>query len=220
MSHVLLNVRSAVALCAAMFIALWANSGAFASDALHPLTITQVEADKTAGVLYIHGRNFGAALPEVRLADGVLSVQQNSDNLLVVLLPASYFDPPGEYLLSVSVGPNVSQNDVFDVTLGAVGPQGPVGPPGLKGDPGYTGALMCRYPVGAQSDSYAVPGSYVGCDAGESLTGGLCLSAPGSVASTAQLQILNGTLVYTCLVRGPQVPGGWVVAQAFCCKIH
>jgi hypothetical protein len=59
--------------------------------------------------------------------------------------------PAGDYLLTVSRGSGQSQNDEYDLTIGAVGPQGPIGetgPQGPKGDTGEQGPIGETGPQG------------------------------------------------------------------------
>ncbi len=57
---------------------------------------------------------------------------------------------PGDYLLTVSRGTGQSQNDEYDLTIGAVGSQGPEGPAGPAGADGADGAPGPQGPEGPQ----------------------------------------------------------------------
>ncbi len=46
--------------------------------------------------------------------------------------------PDGDYLINVSTGNGQSQSDEYDLTIGAVGPQGDQGPQGQQGPPGVS----------------------------------------------------------------------------------
>jgi len=86
--------------------------------------------------LTISGLNFGASVPTVTvdlLPTGVIS---NTDTTIVANLPLTV--TAGSYLLQVT---NTTANKTvsFDVTLGAVGPEGPMGAPGNVGPAGATG---------------------------------------------------------------------------------
>ncbi|WP_434386500.1 hypothetical protein [Melittangium boletus] len=55
---------------------------------------------------------------------------------------------PGSYLLTLSTGPNLDQNDAFDVTIGTAGPKGDTGAQGPQGPKGDTGAQGPQGPKG------------------------------------------------------------------------
>src|SRR5438128_837117 len=108
----------------------------FAGNPPPQLVITSAQVDFGIGRLYVTGKNFGSATaPEVKLNDQVLTVMSFTDGTIDAVLPAGIV--PGSYILNVSRGPSTTQNDVFDVTLGAVGPKGDKGD---KGDQGLTGS--------------------------------------------------------------------------------
>ena len=56
----------------------------------------------------------------------------------------------GEYLLSVSTGSGQSRHDEYDLTIGAVGPQGEPGPEGPQGPQGEMGMTGPQGPVGPE----------------------------------------------------------------------
>lgn len=112
------------------------------------LYITAAITDFLNGELVIAGVNFGTAEGRVTIAGlehgPVLSW---SDTQISVPLPAL---PPGSYLLAVSRVPadgrrggpvslTVRDVNVFEVTLGAVGPKGDKGDKGDQGAPGIQG---------------------------------------------------------------------------------
>jgi hypothetical protein len=93
------------------------------------LIITNVEVDYTQRQMFIYGRNFNTptgAPPIVHLMEIGVDVKIYGPSTVVVALPELLLRP-GSYLLTMSAGPNVEQNDSFDVTLGTVGSQGPEG---------------------------------------------------------------------------------------------
>jgi hypothetical protein len=121
------------------------------------LTITNVEVDYAQGQMFIYGRNFGTGVPPiVHLMEIGVTVKTYGPSSVVVYLPPMLMRS-GSYRLTMSTGPNVEQNDAFEVTMGAVGPQGqkgdmgaqgPVGPQGPKGDTGAQGAVGPQGPKG------------------------------------------------------------------------
>ena len=85
------------------------------------------------------------------------SVNMISANEIVVNMQSEI--PAGDYLLRVSTGSSVVHQDVYDLTIGAVGPQGelgpigpmgPQGPQGEQGDTGPTGPEGQQGPQGEQ----------------------------------------------------------------------
>ncbi len=91
------------------------------------LVITNVEVDYSQGQMFIYGRNFGTSgpAPAVHLMEIGMDVRTYGPSTIVVVLPPM-LQRAGSYLLAVSTGSNPEQNDSFEVTLGAVGPQGPM----------------------------------------------------------------------------------------------
>ena len=103
------------------------------------LNITEVAIDNPNAPtrLMISGEDFsfGPGPLVVTLGDfGALAIVGiPTDTEITVLLPANI--PPGDYLLTVARGTGQSQGDEYDLTIGAVGPQGPRGPgPEADGD--------------------------------------------------------------------------------------
>lgn len=88
----------------------------------------------------ISGTDFEFGEPlEVTLAGVPAIVTSSTDTTIIAtVLTASY--PAGDYLLNVSTGNGQSQNDEYDLTIGAVGPAGPAGADGEAGPPGPPGA--------------------------------------------------------------------------------
>lgn len=92
--------------------------------------------------LLIVGEDFDFGSPlEVSLGGfGPLAIASATATEIDALLPADL--PAGDYLLTVSTGSGQSQNDEYDLTIGAVGPRGPQGipgPPGPRGEQGPQG---------------------------------------------------------------------------------
>jgi hypothetical protein len=249
-----------------------------AQETQNRLVITNVEVDYAQGQMFIYGRNFNTptgAPPIVHIMEIGVVVKIYGPSTVVVSLPPT-LQRPGSYLLTMSTGPNLEQNDSFEVTLGTTGPQGPkgdtgaqglqglkgdkgdkgeqgpvgpqgvgeqgpvgpqgakgdkgeqgpVGPQGAKGDkgeqgvPGYTGALSCRTVTGPAVNSYSLPGSYVSCGEGESMTGGACWSYPTTVGTAGNPQWVGGQHVYACVLRGTSSTTVTVTSRAYCCKVR
>jgi hypothetical protein len=217
-TKVALSVKAAcrLSLCIIFIGSQWANASD--PDPLHPMVVTQVEVDQPMGLIYVHGRNFGSTAPDISFADETLSVRSSNDTFLVAALPPVYFATPGAYLLKVSVGPNVPQNDAFDVTIGAVGPkgdtgsQGPAGATGPKGDKGDTGSQGPAGATGPKGDkgTQGPPGDVVAgasCAATRVTKNSCAFSIPALMAgqvyvsgvitlnqSSALVQCWNGTV--------------------------
>ena len=201
------------------------------------LVITNVEVDYAQSQMFIHGRNFSTYTgvpPTVHFMEIGMDVKTYGPSTIVVTLP-SMLQWPGTYLLTMSTGPNLEQNDSFDVTLGVVGPKGDKGDPGIqglrgdkgdqgiqgvKGDPGYTGALYCRVVAGATVNEYVFPGSYAGCVTGETLTGGTCYSSTAAIGTASNVTSVSGIRVFGCALRGTASTTAKVTAEALCCKVR
>lgn len=86
-------------------------------------------------MLTIKGVNFDNGAPPVVLLGnlGPLVVSSVSPTEIVAQCPGGDC-PVGDYLLSVATGPAVRTYDAYELTIGAVGPQGATGPQGAPGD--------------------------------------------------------------------------------------
>lgn len=136
-----------------LFASLLASGTAYSQTP--QLLIVSVDVDYTAGELSISGHNFdNGAQPVVHLAEVELPLQGYNAIGIQVSLPAGFLTSPGTYLLTVSAGPEVAENDSFAVTFGA---QGPRGLPGPRGDRGLTGPTGPQGSVGPQGPM-GVPG--------------------------------------------------------------
>ncbi|MDA0738709.1 MAG: hypothetical protein O3A59_07125 [Nitrospirae bacterium] len=110
------------------------------------LQIKEVVVDLEVGTLTILGQDLdlGNTL-DVTLGElgSLLIVGMPTDTEIVAALPSTISN--GDFLLTVSTGNARNQNDEYDLTIGAVGPEGPVGtagdpgPPGAQGPPGAIG---------------------------------------------------------------------------------
>ena len=109
----------------------------------------------------ISGTDFDFGNPlEVTLAGVPATITSSSDTTIIVtVLTASY--PAGDYLLNVSTGNGQSQDDEYDLTIGAVGPAGPAGADGAPGLPGADGA----------DSTVAGPAGPAGADGADGLPG-------------------------------------------------
>jgi hypothetical protein len=112
--------------------------------------------------------------------------------MIVASLPPGIM--PGDYLLTVSTGNGQSQNDEYDLTIGAVGPTGATGAPGPAGPPGPAGAdgaVGAPGPAGPPGPAGAAgtPCSLTAC----SSSGTATLTCGGDV-----------TIVVPCVLTGPE----------------
>jgi len=121
------------------------------------LNITEVFVDNSNNPTSItvmgEDFDFGSGPLVVTLGEfGALSITSADATLIVASLPTGIV--PGDYLLTVSTGNGQSQNDEYDLTLGAVGPTGatgdtgPAGPQGPAGADGAVGETGPQGPVG------------------------------------------------------------------------
>jgi len=128
----------------------WATGVAAHDSNKNDPNIIEAFADIGAGEVEIIGSNFGTS-PTVSLGEfGLLNVTLTMDSKILTDLPVGIL--PGDYLLMVSRSRNKEDNDddddhdgggnktaLYDLTVGAVGPQGPAGSPGVDGAPGPQG---------------------------------------------------------------------------------
>lgn len=110
-------------------------------QATSQLVVNQVLVSDSGDTLFINGVNFdNGDFPVVELGGEELTVPLSDALQITTDLPLSFID--GSYTLTVNTGLQRSQFDSFELTLGAVGPQGlpgPVGPTGGRGDIGLQG---------------------------------------------------------------------------------
>ena len=117
------------------------------------LKITSILVDGENSQILISGLNLDNGItPIVTLGDSsyILSVCKSCYDKN--LITAEYVDPiaEGDYLLTVTTGPSEEQTDTYDLTVGAVGPEGPQGPQGEQGLPGEQGLQGEQGPPGEQ----------------------------------------------------------------------
>ena len=152
---------------------------------------------------------FGPGPLVVTLGDfDPLTIVSATPTTIVVNCPPDGSNIPtcldGDFLLTASNGNGQSQNDEYDLTIGAVGLQGDKGDKGDKGDTGDTGVSgLHRVGTGFQptsADSVSPKTAVASCPVGEkALGGGYSLSGGGSNLAVR--------------VNAPQFdpPTGWVV---------
>ena len=119
--------------------------------ALQAQKIRSATVDLPSGTITLNGGGFTKVSPLTVSMDGtLLTVQSLTDNSITALLGS--MTAPGTYLVAVDA---VSTSQQFDITIGAVGPQGvagiqgPAGPQGLTGPAGAIGATGSAGPTGA-----------------------------------------------------------------------
>lgn len=126
--------------------------------------ITEAVVDFNAQTVSIYGQNFECENLIVTLGDYgpllIISCSTDPDHVISATLPQVIQD--GDYLLSIQTGPSVHQFDSYNLTIGAVGPQGPqgeqgpIGPTGLQGEQGPQGEPGPQGDVGPQGPQGAI----------------------------------------------------------------
>ena len=153
---------------------------------------------------------FGPEAPTVTLGeyvDPLEIVGVPTNETIVALLPENIV--AGDYLLTVTTGTGQSQNDEYDLTLGAVGPQGPAGQdgaPGVDGQDGAPGKDGQDGAPGADGSSCSATdlagGALVSCTDGTTAT--VSDGAPG-IPGAAGADGRNGENCYDGIVGGTSV---------------
>ena len=115
--------------------------------------ILNAVADLAHSQLVINGRGFNGHGALHVMLDGVaLPIVSSTSSRIVATLPAVV--EPGSYLLNVGRGREHRGHDddfdAFEITVGAVGPQGP---PGSQGVPGAQGPMGIPGPQGLRGDT-------------------------------------------------------------------
>ena len=109
------------------------------------LNITEVfvdcDVDPPEIEIFGEGFDFGPGPLSVTLGEfGELTIIETpTGEQILVQGPSILCEEPGDFLLTVSTGKGESQNDKYDLTIGAVGPQGPQGADGAPGPHGEQG---------------------------------------------------------------------------------
>ena len=126
--------------------------GTFSSKKQPEIIEVFVNSDQTEVVIL--GQNFPKD-PEVSLGEqGLLVVLNDSKTEIRTALPPGL--DPGDYLLTVSNGKKFKKKSSdYDLTIGAVGPEGPTGPEGATGPEGPSGPSGPDGPQGAQGPTGA-----------------------------------------------------------------
>lgn len=133
--------------------------------------IRSATPDFNTGTLTLVGVRFGTQ-PSVQIAGIPAEVLSASAQRIVVRLPPAVLDNAGSYLLTVTRA--TGQSPKFEVTLGAVGPQGFAGPPGERGPMGLTGPEGPPGPPGPPGEPLPPPPVVT------QFIGTLSLSLPGA----------------------------------------
>lgn len=121
------------------------------------VVIARVENINAATIL-ISGINFdkfkGAPVVSLSAAGSAVtvipSVYNSASKDVTASLPANVSGIPGTYRVMVSFGSGTAGTDVFEFTVGAVGPKGDTGAKGEKGDKGDQGTQGIRGEKGDQ----------------------------------------------------------------------
>ena len=124
--------------------------------------ITSVATDLNSGEIHINGLNLPQEeLTSVTLGGVELVIISSGENWLDAYLPAG--TTAGDYHLVINGKHNKSV--AYDLTIGAVGPQGPAGSQGATGPMGPQGPTGKRGPMGPQgSDRQDRPDGTAGPD--------------------------------------------------------
>ena len=176
-----------------LYLLVFAPAMLFAAPPGGHLNVTEVLVDdpNNPTSIMIVGEHFlfGPSGPTVTLGEfGPLAIVGiPTDTFIQATLPAMI--SAGDYLLTVSAGKGQSQNDEYDLTIGAVGPQGEQGDPAAVELDVIT-VSIARFGQGN-----------VDCPAGYSVTGGGFAGAvgPGNVVTSQPLN--NGWFVGLSLDR-------------------
>jgi collagen triple helix repeat protein/IPT/TIG domain-containing protein len=125
--------------------------GFFVGPAAAQTVIYRAQVDTAAAQITIFGSGFGTSIPLVTLEGVPVTVISSTATSIVIGIPAGVV--PGSYLLAVAPAPTGPLGGrsyaEFDLTVGAVGPQGPQGIPGQQGPPGAVGPQGVPGPTGA-----------------------------------------------------------------------
>jgi hypothetical protein len=141
--------RGFAVLCSTVFALLVAMPAQAAPPpSVKQVSVTNVEVDYSSGEMFVFGHNFGTGEVTVTIAEIPVRVQKHLETVLTVTVPRPILNTPGSYRLTVATGKGAGRSDAFDVTIGAVGPQGPKGDPGPVGPRGPRGSVGPQGPKG------------------------------------------------------------------------
>lgn len=118
------------------------------------VNITEVWVDIDGDVINIIGESFDFGGP-LQVTLGGDDISADCTMLDATTIECDGVPADGDYLLVVSTGTGQSQNDEYDLTIGAVGPAGPQGPQGKQGEQGEPGAIGPQGPQGPQGETGA-----------------------------------------------------------------
>ena len=197
-------------LSASVFVLLLISQALAAPPGGH-LNITQVLVDNPndPASIMISGEDFsfGPGPLVVTLGNASLTVVEvvdvtPTDTMIEALLPAGL--PSGDYLLTVSMGSGESQNDEYDLTIGAAGPQGEQGPPGADGAAGAGGVDGTQGEKGDKGDPGKIgPAGEDGADGAPGLPGQSVVAVSLDIGDTncphggSKFTAVNG-VTYVC----------------------
>ena len=188
------------------------------------LQLVEVVVDLDDGTIIMWGSNFdNGAIPTVILGDYDLAVTSYSSDEIIALLPEEIL--ARDYLLTVTTGNSVHQRDFYNLTLGAVGPEGqqgpqgeqgpagPEGPAGPQGEQGPQGDVGPAGPMGPQGPQG--PQGEEGPSGADGKDGSSC-SVTDNNDGTKTLSCEDGTSVTISDGRS-QCPQGWAGAECDFC---
>ncbi len=170
----LLSMTSVAQLCSAQDLKIHEVT---VDDPNNPSSITIIGTDL----------DFGPDPLSVTLGDGVdisllcVPALATPATTIVCDLSVGGLPPAGDYLLTVSQGTGQSQNDEYDLTIGAVGPAGPEGKKGRQGETGpawLSGIHVTKSVLSNQGGNPIQPGQALRttaqCPQGQNAIGGGC----------------------------------------------
>ena len=163
------------------------------ADPIHPPVIISAAPNYTTNPpqLIITGANFGTVTPGITINGLSAPIVTFTEAQVVVQIPAPVYTVPGTYYLSLTVDQSIT-TATFDITLGAVGPQGSAGPIGPIGPAGATGAVGTIGLTGAKGATGAAGATGAIGNAGPvGLTG--VAGATGLAGPTGQTGVAGAT---------------------------
>jgi len=178
----------------------------FGATVTRDLKISSVFVNFDNNTMVIKGKDllFGPGPTVVNLGNLAIPVISANFTKIVTELPPDILD--GDYLLTVSRGADEHQNDDYDLTIGAVGPQGIQGAQGL---PGSQGAQGLTGPQGSQG-AQGLPGPQ-GAQGAQGLRGQRGLQGPqgatGAKGATGQFDPVPKVVLVPANSH-PPIPAG------------
>ena len=150
------------------------------ADPIYPPVIISAEPTYTTNPpqLIIAGANFGTVKPGVTIKGLSATVVTFTETQVVVQIPAPVYTVPGTYYLSLTVDQSIT-TATFDITLGAVGPQGSAGPIGPAGATGAVGPIGLTGATGAKGATGTTgPAGSIGLTGATGATGSIGPAGP------------------------------------------